>query len=360
MRAAATLAALALAVLPQLALPSGLAAPADSTPPAPVTPGPAPDGAAHSWYVGDLDPARLQGLGAADARRAVTERLARSVTVLDLGDPAVVPGATDLPDHRGTSTVTQSRDAVVAFARGWAATPQAPPLVLVVGTSNYGTHVDPAHGTAWGHLVSDVAAAVPPSVDVRGGLDAEPGYGGPAATRAYARAFLGATQRPLVDFGDCGCEPGQAMTGGWTRADRAALAAAGSVLPQAYRTSGADARRWASLERDVQRTYGRTLEVLGVLTQARACVGPPARGCTGTDAAPARAVASFSSALGRPVPGSSDIGYLAPPPPPDSARPGNGPGVPAALLVLLALAGTAAVVVVWRTRGRRPGPPAPR
>ena len=338
---------------------AGIAA-VGTTPPAPVTPAPAPAGAAHSWYVGDLDPGRLQALGAADADRARAERLARSVTVLDLGDPDVAPGSSQLPDHRGTASPGQTREAVVAFARGWVATPGAPPLLLVLGTSNYGAYVDGAHGAAWGRLTEEVATAVPAGVEVRGGLDAETTYAGPRVTRAFARGYLGATRRPLVDFGDCGCTPGQALAGGWTRADRAAVAAAGAVLPQQYRTNGVDAARWGSLERDVRRLYGHPLDVLGVLTEVRACAGPPARDCAGIDLGPDEAVARLSRALGRPVPAASDIGYLAPPPPPAAATgAAGGPGRRTTVVTVVALVATAAAAVGLRARRgprRRGGP----
>lgn len=324
-----------------------------TSPPPGGPPTPAAAGVAHSWYVGDLDPGRLHALGAAGAQRAVDLRLGSSVTVLDLGDPADDVGGTALPDRRGTATPAQSSAAVLAFASGWAGVATPPPLVLVVGASNYGDHVGAAHGAAWGRLVESVAAQAPAGVDVRGGLDAEPGYAGPRPTRAWARAYLAATTRPLVDFGDCGCEPDQRMEHGWTRADRAAIAAAGSVLAQVYRTSGVDARRWASLDADVRRRYGRPMQVLGTLTQGRACTGPPARACAGTDTTPVQAVARLSAALGRPVPAGSDIGYLAPPPPPapvGAARGGSGRAGLLALLSGLVLAGLAAALVLRRVR----------
>lgn len=332
----------------------GLAAPARALSPAPPTPAAGPGAAAHSWYVGDLDPGRLRALGAADAARADRERLRRSVTVLDLGDPDVEPGSTQLPDHRGSATAATAQAAVVAFGQGWVSLPGAPPLVLVVGTSNYGDHVDAAHGQAWGRLVGRVAAALPPGVDVRGGLDAEPSYGPAPAALAFLAGYVEATVRPFVDFGDCPCTPGQALPTGWTRDDRAALAGAGSVLPQQYRTSGIDARRWASLDADVRRRSGHPTQVLGVLTQIRACSGPPARDCAGTDQRPTESLASLSAALGRGVSEATDIGYLAPPPavPPGGSR----WRVVAGAVVLVLLAVGAAVRTRRRTRRRPRGP----
>jgi len=335
-------------VLAAAVLGSGPAAP-------PPTPAAAPDGASHSWYLGDLDPGRLRDLGAADAARARDSGHGRDVSVLDAGDPDATPGDTRLPDRRGPASAAGIRDAAVAYAQGWTGLrPAAPPLVLVVGVSNFGAHVTPEHGAAWGRLVDGVAAAAGPGVDVRGGLDAEPSYGRPASTRAWVRAYLAASARPFVDFGDCPCTPGQALPNGWTLADRAAVAAAGAVLPQQYRTSGVDAGRWATLDAYATRTRGRALDVLAALTEVRACAGPPARGCAGIDQRPVPALAGLSAALGRPVSLATDLGYLHPPAP----RPAGGGSVLLPTLGALALLGaTAAGVGLLRRRRRQGGLP---
>jgi len=308
-----------------------------------VAAGPAPVGT--SWYVGDLDPGRLTALGTADAGRA--GGAARSVSVLDFGDPAAAPGSTALPDRRGTASPGQTQAAVSAYARGWLAAPAHPQLVLVVGTSNFGSYVDAAHGTAWGRLVEATAAEVGPAVEVRGGVDAEPGYAGPVPTRAFVRAYLAATGQAFVDFGDCACTAGQALPGDWTLDDRVAVATAGSLLPQVYRTSGIDARRWATLDARARSVLGHPLRVLGALTQTRACAG---RACTGIDLAPALARSSLGAALGRDIPVGTDIGYLSPPAP--SQRRG-GLLLPAlGVVAVLAAAGTVGALV-RRRRGLR-------
>ncbi len=305
-----------------------------------VPPQPVPV-AAHSWYLGDLDPGRLRAVGVADATAAAG--LPRAVVVLDAGDPDTAPGSTQLPAGLGLGSARQPQAAFTAYAAGFRAAPGAPPLVLVLATSTFGGHVDAAHGTGWAAVVSAVAAASP-GADVRGGVDAEPAYGPASAALSFVRAYVAAGGPAIVDLGDCPCAPGQALPQGWSLTDRADLATAGSVLPEQYRSSGIDAMRWGYLDARVRAVRHRPLDVLGVLTQTRACASTVARveECRAARTAqqPAVALAGLSAALGRPVTAATDVGYLVPPAPhPRSWHGlalGLGVGLPAALLLAAA------------------------
>lgn len=295
--------------------------------------------AAHSWYLGDLNPGRLAALGRADETAAASAGVRNPVVVLDAGDPDVTPGSTLLPDRRGHASELAIGGAVSAYAHGWVTRPKGGasvprlPLTLVIATSNSGHHVDAAHGQAWAGLVTAVRATS--QVNVVGGLDDEPDYGPASDTLAWLDGYGAGTTHPFVDLGDCACTPGQALPAGWTLAQRAAVAKVGTVLPQQYRTSGIDATRWAHLDK----TAGKRLRFLGVLTETRACTGPPARACAGIDQSPAAAKQGLSKALGRPVTAATDIGYLIPPPPGTPSHAVRD-GVLAGLLALVLLSAT--------------------
>ena len=310
---------------------------------------PAPVAAAHSWYLGDLDRSRLAQLARDDETAAIAAGLTAAVVVLDAGDPDVAPGSTLLPDHRGHATEVEIGSAVSAYAYGWTTRPRpsneatALPLTLVIATSNSGRYVDAAHGAGWAAMVAAVGAANP-SVDVVGGLDDEPDYGPASETLAWLRGYRAGPTHPFVDLGDCACTPGQALPAGWTLAQRATVAEVGRVLPQQYRTSGIDATRWAYLDR----IAGNRLRFLGVLTETRACAGPPARECAGIDQSPTAALAGLTLTLGRPVTAATDIGYLVPPAVVAAREHRLRNGLLVGLLALLVLSG--AFILVRRNR----------
>ncbi|MDQ6648989.1 MAG: hypothetical protein M3Z02_02535 [Actinomycetota bacterium] len=323
-------------------------------------PGPAP-GASRSHYLNTLDSQVLREAGRADAIAGVAADLRSALVVLAAGSPAADDGSVTLPDTRVRASPREVRAAVVDYVRGWTgvASVRRPDLVVVIGTTNYGTATGRPHGVSWGRLVEAVdrdlhAAGL--GAEVRGGLDAELEYNGPAPTLAWVDGYLAGTSRPYVDFGSCTCPPFGPPPLPWSVDDVAAVATGrgrAGVLPQIYATAGGSAKEWALLARTAQQAHpDAPVRLLGVLTETAACAGPPARDCKGIDNPSAQAWGQLVKALAgvgdADLAYASDIGYLTAP-----VRPAH--RAPTAGLVGLSLLVAALVggVLIERRRRRR-------
>ena len=205
------------------------------------------------------------------------------------------------------------RSAVVAYGKAWLKA-KGPALVLVVGTTNYGQYAGGQHGAAWAALVDDVARKLP-KIDVRGGLDAEQGYATAQATRSWVEAYDASGTRPYINFGACICPPAPAQpANGWTREDVYAVSVgdgSAEVLPEIYATKGGNARAWGRMVAwSKQEHPDQPIRIIGAMTEAGACAGPPRRSCPGIDLEPRPAWVQLTAALNLTADAGPDLRYL--------------------------------------------------
>ena len=346
---------LALSALLQAA-PSLAASPGAASPSAPA--GPPPPGETRSHYLTTVDPGLLSRTGAADAADAIGQGLAQALVVLDAGSPAGDDGSVRLPDTHLHAVPDEVRAAAVAYGKAWRST-KGPPLVLVVGTTNYGSFTGGQHGAAWARMVESVAQALP-GVDVRGGLDAEQEYSKPLPTRAWVEAYDASGTQSYVDFGSCTCPPApDPPANGWTTEDVYAVAVGDGravVLPEIYATKGGNARAWGRVV-----TWSKVqhpalpVRLVGALTESGACAGPPKRSCPGIDLAPAPAWRQLTTVLRLTTDPGPDLRYLTdisylPAPPAHHRTPFGAPLVIGLLVLVGALFSTATLAYVRRRR----------
>jgi hypothetical protein len=344
------LAVLALAALLQVA-PSVAATPSASAPA-----GALPPGDTRSHYLTSVDPGLLSRTGTADALDAASQGLAQALVVLDAGSPAGEDGSVRLPDTHLHAVPSAVQAAVVAYGKAWRSA-KGPPLLLVVGTTNYGSFAGGPHGAAWARMVESVADALP-GIDVWGGLDAEQEYSTPLATRSWVEAYDASGTRPYVDFGSCTCPPApDPPANHWTTEDVYAVAVGDGravVLPEIYATKGGNARAWGRVVAWSKTQHPELpVRIVGALTEAGACNGPPKRSCRGIDLTPAPAWAQLTgvldptSATGPDLRYLTDISYLPTPPAKHHARIGA-PLVIGLAVLVGALVSTAVLAAVRR------------
>jgi hypothetical protein len=310
-------------------------------------------GSTRSHYLSGTSPGVLRSAGARDAADADAAGIADALVVLGAGES--VGGGVRLPGSGRRASYDDLRRAAVAYGRGWQQALPPPALTLVVMAAAHGGSVQRASGARWGHLVSQVASALP-GVDVRGGLDVEVEWASASAVKGWLTGYLDSTARSFVDVGSCTCPPLARLPAGWTRGDLADVATAGGrgvVVPQIYANAGGNATEWAALARWATTHDHAPLRLAGVLTEQSACAGPPRRPCAGIDLDPVTAWRQLSARSGQSLRWASDIGYLSAPGPvhPSALRP--------VLVALVALAGAAAVstlgLIAWRSRRSRSG-----
>jgi hypothetical protein len=329
---------------------------AASTPSAPA--GPPPPGETRSHYLTTVDQAVLSRTGSLDAADASVQGMVSAMVVLDAGSPAGTDGSVRLPDSHLHATADAVASAAEAYAKAWLAA-KGPALVLVVGTTNYGSFAGGPHGAAWARMVESVAEALP-KVDVRGGLDAEQEYNTPLATRSWVEAYDAGGTRPYVDFGSCTCPPApDPPANHWTTEDVYAVAVGDGravVLPEIYATKGGNARAWGRVAAwSVQHHPELPIRIAGALTEAGACSGPPKRSCPGIDLTPVPAWRQLTAALGLTTDPGPDLRYLTdisylPQPGRRAGHSIGGPLVVSLLVLVGAVISTAALAYARRRR----------
>jgi hypothetical protein len=343
-------------------IPAGPVAAVGSATPSPGASPPQPPGQSRSHYLTSVDPALLARTATLDVLDVSTQGMASALVVLDAGSPAGTDGSVRLPDSHLHAEPALVRKAVVAYGKAWRAA-KGPALVLVVGTTNYGSFAGGPHGAAWARMVEQVATALP-GIDVRGGLDAEQEYSTPLVARSWVEAYDASGTRPYVDFGSCTCPPApSAPANGWTLEDVYAVAVGdGSavVLPEIYATKGGNARAWGRVVAwSRQQHPDQPVRIVGALTEAGACTGPPKRSCPGIDLTALPAWGQLTGALGLTTDAGPDLRYLTdisylPEPPAKHHRVTIGTPLLTALLVLVTgLVSTAALAYVRRGHGTR-------
>jgi hypothetical protein len=268
--------------------------------------------AAPAWtpsrYVDTLSHAYHERLGCAAASRRVS-----GVTVLLYGKPVRVHGTYGASLYGGPDATTgQIASAVKRFALGYVACARGTFVNLIVATSNCcgrRSEVHYEHGRAWARMVNGIgswltARGYAGRVRVRGGSDMEPGYNSAARTWRWWNGYHSVNRHYLYNLGSAdGCpQYGTGRTNGicnngWRQSDVYGLSWRGWAvpLPQIYREDGAQARQWQQIKLYGVVSRGRSMTIMGPLTQALAC---RQRGtCVTTDNTPSRAWLQLYSAL---------------------------------------------------------------
>jgi hypothetical protein len=268
--------------------------------------------AAPAWtpsrYVDTVSLAYHERLGCATAKRRIS-----GVTILLYGKPVRVHGTYGASLYGGPDATTgQIASAVKRFAVGYVACARGTFVNLVVATSNCcgrKSHVNEEHGRAWARMVNGIGSWLSArgwagTVRVRGGSDMEPSYNSAARTWRWWHGYHSVNRHHLYNVGSAdGCpQYGTGRTNGicnngWRQSDVYGLSWHGWAvpLPQIYREDGAQARQWQQIKLYGVVSRGRSMTILGPLTQAYAC--RQRQSCVTTDNLPSRAWLQLYSAL---------------------------------------------------------------
>lgn len=179
----------------------------------------------------------------------------------------------------------------------WNCTPPFGPTIdVVAGTSNYQGYTGYDHGYNFATMVSNVSqwlldSGYTSQLFVVGGIDAEPDWNSPAATRAwadgYTSKYLSSSRRaPYYNFGSCdGCSWGNFyLNNGWTIDDVWYMsygAPPAWPIPEMY-VSGVNNWQWQWVSKWAKQNKGNRIHFLGSLTQWQAagncCTNTPGQG----------------------------------------------------------------------------------
>jgi hypothetical protein len=222
----------------------------------------------------------MRALGARDARRNPANE--QHMILLDIGGQtrsSVLLSATT--KHLSYAALTAAMN---AYADGYHSGQRSnAPATIALGTNN-DLDVSAWSGRRWGQMVARVQqhAKHYPQLTIAGANDVEPGFrGGPAQSRAWARAYFASTRAPLVFNGSAdGCSPSTPSShcnNGWKARDLAWYGAVAPkrvrYLPQIYNTTMA--AQWGQIAATAVRSWRRPLNVVGPLTEGQACHGDP-------------------------------------------------------------------------------------
>ena len=285
--------------------------------------------AAPAWtpsrYVETVSHAYHKSLGCEVASRGVS-----GVTILLYGKPVRVDGAYGASLYGGpNATTTQIASAVRQFAVGYAACAKGTFVNLVVATSNccgQKSQVNFEHGAAWARMVNGLGSWLTANghagtVRVRGGSDMEPAFNTTARTWRWWNGYHSVGRYYLYNVGSAdGCpqtgtgRTNEPCSNGWRQSDIYGLSWHGVAvpMPQIYREDGAQARQWQQIKLYGIVSRGRSMTIMGALSQDLAC---KQRGCTTTHNLPAEAWQQLYSALNadprtsQSLPYSTDIGW---------------------------------------------------
>lgn len=248
--------------------------------------------ATTSYYVTTTKSSTLFNMGRDLAQSQVAANIPSSdlVVALLFGAPTLVGGQYGATGFRANSIpVSDIASLAEDFASGYynsLGSNQSLHARIVIATSNSGDKVTYSHGQAWGQMVNAVASwtlgqGYSGQVDIAGGSDIEPGFNGPATTRAWVDGYSSVAARSLYDLGDAaGCRQSgtTASAGncnnGWTQEDVWYVSWGSNPsrpLPEIYRRDGAMAAQWASVSLYGYLAHGENVTMAGALTQAEAC-----------------------------------------------------------------------------------------
>jgi len=160
------------------------------------------------------------------------------------------------------------------------------PVTISLGTNN-DLYTSAHAGWLWAtRVVNPVQAAAKryPDITIAGADDIEPGFSAsPRATRRWLHGYLRHTNAPFVFNGSAdGCSwtrPLSHCNRGWTARTLARLAGGAApkrilALPQIYNREMAG--QWAQISRTAARLHHKELNIVGPLTEQRACGRNPA------------------------------------------------------------------------------------
>lgn len=228
------------------------------------------------------------------------------VIVLIYGKPVKIGTSWGASLYGGAdATTTQIASAVKQYARGYyECSFEFPPtdtwINLVVATTNCCgiDQVHYTHGAAWANMVNGIGSWISSQgyagkVRIRGGSDMEPGFNIPSRTRDWWQGYDSANSYFLYNAGSAdGCPTtGNGTVNGtcnnsWRQSDAWEFSWEGPAvpLPQIYTTTSSQAKQWQKIKLYGVVSLGRTMTILGSLTQYWACQqrGP----CSGTDNTP--------------------------------------------------------------------------
>lgn len=225
----------------------------------------------------------------------------------------------------GFASVHDVRRAAIAYANGYVECvgDGGTPLVMAVGTSNFGDQVTFEHGRAWALMVDSVnerlvERGASPIVEAAGASDLELGWNGPEVTRRWVDGYGSVARWPYYDFGEAlACPPVATCHGPWTQEDVWYVAWGAPFarpLPEIYSEDGVMAAQWYRLSLYSYLRHGDRMTFAGAVSQSRAC-GQTTNGCDGLSNEPADAWTQLWTALNRDprtaqaLPWSTDFGW---------------------------------------------------
>jgi hypothetical protein len=267
-----------------------------------------------SWMKGDpwVDAKEAERLGCEAAKREK-----RGVVVLAFGKQT---GGGTKSFARGNVKRTYEHLAGVAVGyAGGLNTCSNGRWVVMVATSNYrldDVALGAQYGAEWREFVRGVRDTVhgyTDRVEIVGGWDLEPGWGGMAAAEAWAQAYaatgdVALWSNPSAD----GCPKrgeGGPCANGWNTSVLARLVwgvPSGTAVPQIYRLDGVQAQQWGVLARVWERTGG-TAVFAGAMTQQGACDQVRNRTCPQLYNSPEQARQQLADATGKRIALGTDV-----------------------------------------------------
>lgn len=205
------------------------------------------------------------------------------------GMPVVVNGAQGASLYNGAdATVNQIRDAAKQFVQGYRdCAINAPLIILILSTTNFGGNVTNAHGQAWANMVDAVATwtigqGYQQLVNVQGGSDIEPGFNTVAASRAWVDGYDVAGDRGMYALASAdGCPQADDGVGnglcnnGWRQGDLlyvSWLVQSALGIPQIYTNTASQAKQWRYIKLYGVVSLSRAMTLQGALTQRNACL----------------------------------------------------------------------------------------
>ncbi len=215
------------------------------------------------------------------------------IVVLLFGDPWYDPASGRYGTHLPSVGTFVSTDDIwwlaSEFAIGYySCSPANVHMWLAIGTDNYGTYVDQAHGTAWGQLISnmqetiDFGAGMGDKITVAGAVNAELQWNTPTNTREWVDGYTSGVTgyNFLFNVGNCpGCnyptgQPGAPWS--WEHVWYISYGADLSLpLPMIYAKSGVHATQWHSMSvYTYEQQGGYMMPFYAPLTQYDACHDP--------------------------------------------------------------------------------------
>lgn len=269
-----------------------------------------------NWMTGELGP----DVAVAERRGCRSAETGGETSVLAFGRQVRGTGTRSFTWQGNLYPYSHLEQVALSYIAGMARCAEGQLGSLAITTSNY--HLDDVdeatlHGGQWQEFVGRIKAANHTDVDVVGGIDLEPGWGGAKAARSWMENWRAAGSIPIVVNASAdGCPAsgtGGGCANGWNTRLLAELTwgrEGDLALPQIYRHDGVQASQWGVLSR-VATAAGLVPRFAGAMTQVRACSQGPNRNCAQLSLGPDGARAQLQGAVGSEIaiPSGTDIGW---------------------------------------------------